>query len=249
MAHSTTMSADTAAVLDALTALTATAFDAVDQITAPLLDLLSSSGAPRRSTLVGIDAVVTEVVERVGHPAQGAGYVAAVGFLADEPWWLEWFGQGDDGRAQRVVCQTDPSGSGFYDYEFLPWYVVPRDTGRRHVTGPYVDYLCTDDYTLTFTQPVHHGDRFAGVTGVDVGVGTAEKLLLPSLRAAGQRLVVVNEHGRIVASNSGRHVCGDLVTEVDLPKVWPAAATPAAVPGLHVLDGLPLGVLELATRR
>ena len=96
-------------------------------------------------------------------PVLGSGYVAAVGYLADEPWWLEWFTQGEDGRSHRMVCQTDPDGVGFFDYEFLTWYVVPRETGRRHVTGPYIDYLCTDDYNMTFTAPVVIGERFAGV--------------------------------------------------------------------------------------
>ena len=71
---------------------------------------------------------------------RGAGFVAGVGFLTDEPWWLEWFTQGEDGRSHRMVCQTDPDGMGFFDYEFITWYVVPRDSGRRHVTGPYIDY-------------------------------------------------------------------------------------------------------------
>ncbi len=30
----------------------------------------------------------------------------------------------------------------------------PERTGTRHLTGPYVDYLCTDDYTVTVTTPV-----------------------------------------------------------------------------------------------
>ena len=176
---------------------------------------------------------------------RGAGFVAGVGFLADEPWWLEWFTQGEDGRSHRMVCQTDPDGVGFFDYEFLTWYVVPRDTGHRHVTGPYIDYLCTDDYNMTYTAPVFLGERFAGVAGADIGVNTAERLLLPSLRAASRPLAVVNEQGRIVASNSGRHLCGDLVSEIDVPEAW--AKGPRA--GLHAVADLPLAVLELGRLR
>lgn len=172
---------------------------------------------------------------------RGAGFVAAVGFLADEPWWLEWFIQGEDGRSHRMVSETDPDGVGFYDYEFLTWYVVPRDTGRRHVTGPYIDYVCTDDYNMTYTAPVLVGDRFAGVAGADIGVQTAETLLLPPLRAASRPLAVINDQGRIVSSNSGRHLCGDLVTEVDVPAAWTAPASH----GLHPVSDLPLAVLEL----
>ncbi|TFD48627.1 hypothetical protein E3T46_14390 [Cryobacterium sp. Hh11] len=42
--------------------------------------------------------------------------------------------------------------------------------GRRHVTGPYVDYLCTDEYTLTLTLPVYRGGtELIAVVGRPVG--------------------------------------------------------------------------------
>ncbi|MEZ0577438.1 cache domain-containing protein [Nocardioides sp. MH1] len=230
-------------VVDAVAAMAGAAFEVVDAISALVQARFASGGAPSRGTLGGVDELCAGYVGDPDHPVRGAGYVAAVGYLADEPWWLEWFTQGEDGRSHRMVCQTDPDGVGFFDYEFLTWYVVPRDTGRRHVTGPYIDYLCTDDYNMTYTAPVLVDGRFAGVAGADIGVQTAEKLLLPTLRVAGRPLAVVNEQGRIVASNSGRHLCGDLVTELDVPGAWPASARAAS--GLHVVGELPLAVLEL----
>jgi hypothetical protein len=236
-----TRAPEVATVLDAVTAMAGAAFVVVDAISASVRDQFAPGSEPRRSALTGLDDLVAGFVGDVDHPVRGAGYVAAVGYLADEPWWLEWFTQGEDHRSHRMVCQTDPDGVGFYDYEFLTWYVVPRDTGRRHVTGPYIDYLCTDDYNMTYSAPIMIGDRFAGIAGADISVNKAETLLLPALRAAGRPLAVVNEQGRIVASNSGRHLCGDLVPDVDLPAAWSA---PAAA-GLHVVDDLPLAVLEL----
>jgi len=234
--------ADTVAVLDALRDLTRSTFAVVDVIADRTLRQLAEAETPRRTSLAGIDGVVVDLVEGPAAVVHGAGFVAAVGLLADTPWWLEWFALGDDGRAHRLICQTDPKGVGFYDYEHLPWYVVPRETGRRHVTGPYVDYLCTDEYTLTFTVPLIVRDRFLGVCGADVRVDEAEKLLLPLLRTAGQRLAVINAHGRIVASNSGSHMCGELLDDLDVPSAW---AAPERTPTLHILDDLPLGVLEL----
>lgn len=241
MTSTTVPDAETDAVGAALRGLTATVFGDVGRIAGLTTQQLSAVERPRSPVLRAIDGLTTEIVEQPGQPITGAGFVAAVGFLEDTRWWLEWFTRGDGSRADRLVCETDPKGPGFYDYEFLPWYVVPRDTGRRHVTGPYVDYLCTDDYTLTFTVPVVVGGVFAGVAGADVKVETAEALLMPPLRAARRRLAVVNAHGRIVASNSGRHVCGDLLAEVDVPAAW---NTPH--PGLHPLDDLPLAVVVLA---
>ena len=236
-----TLDPGVATVLDAVTGMTDAAFEVVDAIAARVRELFEPAITPDRVTLSGIDQLAGGYVGKPGHPVRGAGYVAAVGYLADEPWWLEWFTQGEDGRSHRMVCQTDPDGVGFFDYEFLTWYVVPRETGRRHVTGPYIDYLCTDDYNMTFTAPVVIGDLFAGVAGADIGVHTAERLLLPALRAAGRPLAVVNEQGRIVSSNSGRHLCGDLVPELDVMAAW---ATPESA-GLHLVGDLPLAVLEL----
>ncbi len=235
------ITADIAAALDALDDLTGRAFAVVDAIATATLGQLELAEPPQRSTLAGIDDLTIDLVEQSGELVQGAGFVAAVGLFEDVPWWLEWFARAD-GAVQPLLVETDPNGGGFYDYENLPWYVVPRDTGRRHVTGPYVDYLCTEDYTLTFTTPLSLRDRFVGVAGADVRVKAAEEWMLPALRDAGSRLVVVNAHGRILASNSGRHVCGDLVEEVDLAAAW---ASPESAPGLHRLTDLPFGVLEL----
>ncbi|HYG94433.1 MAG TPA: cache domain-containing protein [Nocardioides sp.] len=239
------LSADIRTVLDSLAGLTRAAFEVVDRIASRTRAHLEPADDLRRATLTGIDDLVVELVGQPGQMVQGAGFVTAVGLLADAPWWLEWFTTGEDRTAHRLVCQSDPEGVGFFDYEHLPWYVVPRDTGSRHVTGPYVDYLCTDDYTLTFTVPVLLGGRFAGVAGADVRVHTAEQWLLPSLRSADRRLAVVNAFGRIVASNSGRHLCGELVEEVDVPAAWSGAGRAKA---LHRLEDLPLAVLDLDVR-
>jgi hypothetical protein len=168
-------------------------------------------------------------------PVQGAGFVAEVGLLHDAEWWLEWFARDPSGRPQRLVTHSEPQGIGFYDYKHLPWFVVPRDTGRRHVTGPYVDYLCTEEYTITFTTPVFVDGRFCGVAGADVAVKSAEQVLLPALRAASSHLAVVNVHGRILSSNTGRHLCGDLLEGFDL------SSTAAD----QLIGELPLAVVSL----
>ncbi|MEV7431403.1 cache domain-containing protein [Nocardioides sp. NPDC092400] len=211
------------------------ALELADRIAAAVQPALEARPAPRRSDLTGVEALVGPVLADLDQPEQGAGFVAAVGLLEDAPWWLEWFARDPDGRVQRLVTHSDPDGIGFYDYESLPWYVVPRDSGHRHVTGPYVDYLCTEEYTLTFSTPVHAGGRFVGVAGADIAVKHVEEHLLPALCAAGTRLAVVNGDGRILSSNSGRHVCGDLL-ETDPGS--PVRATRA-------IDGLPLSVVDL----
>lgn len=231
-----------AGVIEALTAWTAGVFAVADRLAATVTALAAGDEPLTRARLRPIGALAHEALSRDRPLLQGAGFVAAVGELKDARRWLEWFSSDVDGRPQRLTVQTDPQGEYFYDYTLMPWFTVPRDTGRRHVTGPYVDYLCTNDYTLTFTVPVHRGSRLVGVAGCDVAVGTAERELLPALRSTPQRLAVVNRDGRVLASNSGRHICGDLVRSPDVAALWQEAAHPE----LHAIEDLPLGVAELS---
>lgn len=221
-------------VRDAVRQLATHAFTLTDRIAADVTSVLAERPEPRRQDLALVEALVEPALTDAEHPVQGAGFVAAENLLQDARWWLEWFTRDLDGRFQRLVTHSEPQGIGFYDYEWLPWYVVPRETGQRHVTGPYVDYLCTEEYTLTFTTPVLVDGRFAGVAGADIAVRNAEKVVLPSLCAHEAGLAVVNDDGRILSSNSGRHMCGDLLPEPDQGAwtTWP-------------IDGLPLSIVSL----
>lgn len=143
----------------------------------------------------------------------GAGFVAAPGLLLDAAWHLAWWlsPEGPDPAPRRLATTSDPESDVFRDYTLLEWWRVPERTGRRHLTGPYVDVLCTDDYTITITDPVRRGDEVLGVVGVDLGVRRLERGLLPLLRAAGGTLTLVNEVGRTVISTDAHRPTGALV--------------------------------------
>lgn len=211
------------------------ALQLTDRIAAAVGTALATRTTPRRADLCAVEPLVVPALADGDNPVQGAGFVAAIGLLHDAPWWLEWFARDPDGRPQRLITHSEPHGIGFYDYEHLPWYVVPRDTGRSHMTGPYVDYLCTEEYTLTFTTPVVVDGNFRGVAGADIAVKRVEQALLPALRASGARLAVVNNFGRILSSNSGRHLCGDLLEGFAL----------ADVEDVQRVGDLPLAVVAL----
>jgi hypothetical protein len=214
-------------------------------------------GPAATADLAVLDAPVQALLRDPGGLVVGAGYVAAPAVLDDAPYWLQWWTVDAPGGAPAVlVVETDERAEGFRDYTALPWYAVPAATGARHVTGPYVDYLCTDEYSLTFTMPVVAGRGFAGVVGADVYVRHLERLLVPRMREAarseGGRVALVNAQGRVVCGSSPDLVTGGLVRDVPLGGLWPrTASTPAppvpapAVPGvrLHPCPGAPLGVL------
>ena len=137
------------------------------ELSGPLAGALTGSTEPTAETLDPVvAALVSAELERDGTLITGAGFVAAPGFLTDAPWHLAWwlsgsntFGAGPDPKLRRLEAVSDPDSEQFRDYTTLEWWRVPARTGTRHLTGPYVDYLCTDDYTVTITTPVRGGGR------------------------------------------------------------------------------------------
>ncbi|HQA24233.1 MAG TPA: cache domain-containing protein, partial [Rhodoglobus sp.] len=97
----------------------------------------------------------------------------------------------------------------------LEWWRVPAATGAPHITGPYVDYLCTDDYTLTLTVPVMYDGRMIGVAGADLYVNDIERTLLPHVRAIGSTATVVNASRRVVVSTDPHRPTGAILRPDD----------------------------------
>jgi hypothetical protein len=163
-----------------------------------------------------IDAIAIGMLGGVDGIIPGAGFVAAPQTLTDAPRWLQWWQQGRNGSPTRLVAELDPSKDRFYDYTQLPWFAVPASTGKRHITGPYVDYVCTDEYALTFTEPIYDDGEFVGVAGADVFVDRFESLALPPLRSLPDAAALVNTQGRVIVSNTARLVTGSLVRQPDV---------------------------------
>ena len=84
-------------------------------------------------------------------------------------------------------------------------------TGRPHVAGPYVDYLCSDEYTMTAAWPVRVGGEFVGVAGLDILIDTIEQRLTPPLAALGTPLLLVNGVDRVLVSTDVRYSAGDVL--------------------------------------
>ncbi len=181
------------------------------------------------------------VLAALGGLVSGAGVITVP--LADGLPGLEWWMGADPSRRTRLVLDLDPDSDTYVDLRRMPWFSVPLETGRRHVTGPYVDYVCAEEYTLTLTVPVRDGDTVTGIAGVDVTVGDLERVLRPAIRAVGATVALVNAQGRVIAGSTARHVTGSLIRD---PQIRAALqeGTPQSLPGgVHVY---PCGVLPLA---
>ena len=201
-------------------------FSSIDEWRVAIEALVASSGG-----VVGSDAIdpliESLVLPRLSEPGAlviGAGFVAAPQFLADTDWHLAWwlghsntFGLGAaDPGIRRLEAEEDPTAENFRDYTTLEWWRVPSTTGARHITGPYVDYLCTDDYTLTLTMPAFADGAMIGVVGADLYVNDIERALLPAVRDAGRSAALVNASGRVVVATDSSRPTGSLLRIPDL---------------------------------
>jgi hypothetical protein len=201
---------------DAVTAFCEQRFAEVDGISALAAAPLSAS-TPRRADLAIERHCLALLTTTSDPPLAGAGVVVAPYVLKEDPYWLEWWLAGpDDARAdaRRLAADLNPASVTFRDYTTLAWFEEPQRTAARAITGPYVDYLCTDQYTLTFTAPLVVEGRFLGVAGVDVLARWFEQHLFALVDAAGSLddgCVVVNRAGRVVACPGGSWVTGDLI--------------------------------------
>ncbi|MEV8338625.1 hypothetical protein [Leucobacter sp. NPDC077196] len=144
------------------------------------------------------------VLDTEGRPLYGAGFCASEDLVAEGnplAWW-----QGRD-RA-LLASSTFGPGQAAIDLMRLEWYRVPEATGDRHVAGPFVDYLCSNEVTITSAVPVLVGGDFWGVVCADVLVSSLEDALL-SVFDGHSGVTLVNANGRVVLSNDPDFETGD----------------------------------------
>ncbi|MFK0211095.1 MULTISPECIES: cache domain-containing protein [unclassified Streptomyces] len=212
-------------------------FAAVAGTAADTADLLTGvSGSGRGPVAADLAELRPGLRARLGaHPlVSGVGFVAAPGLLTDVPGRLEWWQRGPGGAVRPLLLDLDPRHSAYSDYTHWDWYTLPRETGRRAVAGPYVDYLCSDEYSLTLSAPVDVGGRFAGVAAADVYLRHFEAAVLPVLQRLPAPARLVNARGRVAASTDPDHLAGSLTRGPDV------AAVLAGPPAEHRADGLRL---------
>jgi len=150
------------------------------------------------------------ILDAVDRPLYGAGYCASE-LVVSEGNPLAWW-QG----AERSLLASSTFGPGqaAIDLVRLEWYRVPQGTGERHVAGPFVDYLCSNEITITSSIPVLHEGRFLGVICADVLVASLENALLPRL-SSGADVTLVNAGGRVVVSSDPGYETGDRLGGTD----------------------------------
>jgi hypothetical protein len=179
-------------------------------------------------------AALSELVEPLAratlaeHPVVGAGFVVTPGVLTDRELHLAWW----QGAEQQPLPERGvPIGHHVFDYTRHEWFQTPLATGLRHVTGPYVDYVCTDEYVLTATVPVLVAGRMVGVAGGDTRLETFEQLMREPLRDAGG-VALVNTHDRVVVAADPLLRSGQKVDPATYGAAYPLSGLPFRVLGL-----------------
>lgn len=163
--------------------------------------------ALRREDVMVLRPLAAEFL-RTHRYATGAGLIIEPGRLSDVQRSLEWWQSDTAGNLSPLELEMNPDSGRFYDYLSFPWFRVPRESGRRTVFGPYVDYHGADRYILTFTTPIELGGRFVGVAGSDVAVADFEAEVWPSLRQLDGTAALVNQERRVIASTSPEYGTG-----------------------------------------
>ena len=160
-----------------------------------------------------VEPSALRLFDTVDLPVYGSGFIAALDSLVDANSHLAWW-QGPE-RA-RLVLAAQSVNKEHIDYSELEWYRVPMATGEPHVAGPYVDYLCSDEYTITIAAPVNIDGEFVGAVALDLLIDRVERDLTPQLAAFGHDISIVNGVGRVLISTSPARATGDTIRGDDL---------------------------------
>lgn len=210
---------------------------------------LPGRGSLRRSDLAALRPMVAALLHDHAGLATGAGVVLAPQTLADAPRCIEWWWADRSGRVVPLDVDTDPESAEFYDYTTTEWYRAPERTGAATLAGPYVNFICTHEYTFTLAAPVRCAGRFIGVAAADILATKVERLVLPGLCGLGAPgrddvVVLASGHGRVIASTSS-----SLPPGAALPRPLRASGlTTLAGPGAGLAPGLlPWSLLTAAT--
>lgn len=144
------------------------------------------------------------LLQSTDRPLYGAGFCGTEAIVREGnplAWW-----QGPD--RSLLASSTFGPGQAAIDLQRLEWFRVPAQTLERHVAGPFVDYLCSNEITVTATVPVMLDGEFVGVLCADVLVAALEDLLLPLLSQI-EGSAIVNANDRVVVSAHPDYETGD----------------------------------------
>jgi hypothetical protein len=232
-------------------------FASVEQLRRSMLAITERVDAAERPLhrrdLVALRPAITEVLSRHAGFCAGAGVVLAPDVMTDTPLWIEWWWLDHDGALDQLHVDLDPDSAEFYDYTMTEWFREPARTGERHIAGPYVDYICTHEYTFTLSAPLVHDGRFIGVAGADILASAVEQLVVPGLARLPRVTALASGNGRVISSNSTQLMPGMILNRQRAayalrPVAGPDRPRTSTLPWV-LLEGEPRETAQVRPRR
>ena len=188
----------------------------------------ASSGSYTVADIAALRPRIHATLERFDTLAVGTGLVFTPTVVKDAPHWLEWWWREGSRPPEPLRVNLDPQDPDFFDYVHNEWYDAPIRGRRRHVAGPYLDYVCTNQYTFTLAVPAYHEGRPLGVAAMDVPCDRIESRIMPSLCAEATPQVLLNAAGRVIAAGRASAAPGTRLTaHRNRPAAAPSAPDPA----------------------
>ncbi|MDJ0338392.1 cache domain-containing protein [Cryobacterium sp. PH31-O1] len=163
-----------------------------------------------KAALVGLDGLSREFLTKNSF-AVGAGTFFAADSVEEGGLPPEWWSRNPSGAIGRLKFDLTPGSDRFYDYEKLPFFSTAASTGEQTVWGPYIDYLGTEEYVLTFSAPFYVHGNFMGVAGCDIRLRDLEPLIMPNLRLIQSHAALINASNRVILGNSGMYLVGERI--------------------------------------
>jgi len=190
-------------------------------------EMAGNAGRLETSDLTAVRPTIFSILESHQDLVRGSGIVPRPGLLADAEYWLEWWSttrQG--GRPEPLRVNLDPSAPDFYDYTTTDWFAMPERALEPRMSGPFVDYACTNMYACTLSVPIIASGAFAGVAAADVLVSSLERRLLSGQAGTGQRVALTTPDGRVLVSNDPGLITGQRAPLQDMATTAISARPP-----------------------
>lgn len=163
---------------------------------------------PDRAALATIRPLLQDLLSVDDRLLEGIGVAVGPHTLADAQHWLEWWRSDGGGNSHFIKHVLTPESVGYYDYQALDWFQTPLTTGRASATGPYIDAGGIEICTVTLGLPIFPTTGGGAVIGADLSIRGLESLLLRTLHTCRQQVLLLAKNGRVIVSNSARHVTG-----------------------------------------
>lgn len=215
--------------------------DAVfDDVSSLLPDILRIAEAdtdqrPAKADFEPVRPQLQAIIARHEGLVDGAGIAFGEDVLRDAASWLEWWRLGQGSAPEFAAHVFNPDSIRYYDYSAMSWFQLPTTSGHSLAIGPYIDSGGTDLNIVTLAVPFQAADGSRSVLGADLCLPVLASIFLKSVATRDRAVVLVNDGGRVVTSNTARHATGTLLSAAD-PSALAAlfedyVPVPSAVPG------------------